>query len=99
MPKSPKMDVGDNVPIAGDSQHTLMVAQAVTKALTDDDQLSPMAIRAKETLGGERMRVVADTGSSHGHAIKAGAEAGMAAYVPKPSASANTTRGLFGRAV
>jgi transposase len=46
-PKSPKVDVGYNVQIAIDSRHQLIVAQDVTNAVTDDDQLSPMAISAE----------------------------------------------------
>jgi hypothetical protein len=97
MPKSPKVDVGDNMQIAVDSTHKLMVEQDVTNAVTDADQLSPMAIRAKETLGVERMRAVADMGSYHGHESKACDEAGIEAYVPTPSTSAHTTLGLFGK--
>jgi hypothetical protein len=96
MPKSPKVDVGDNVQIAVDSQHQLMVAQDVTKAVTDADQLSPLALRAKETLGVERLRVVADMGDSHGPEIKTCDEAGIDASVPKPSTSAHTKLGRFG---
>jgi transposase len=97
MPKSPKVDVGYNVQIAVDSQHKLIVAQDVTNAVTDDDQLSPLAMKAKETLGVERLRVVADMGYYHGHEIKTCDEAGIDAYVPKPSTSANTKLGLFGK--
>jgi transposase len=97
MPKSPKVDVGYNVQVAVDRKHKLLVAQDVTNAITDDDQLSPMAMRAKETLGVERIRAVADMGYSHGHEIKACEEAGIEAYVPKPSTSANTKLGLFGK--
>jgi transposase len=97
MPKSPKVDVGYNVQIAVDSKHKLIVERDVTNAITDDDQLSPLAIRAKETLGVERIRAVADMGYDHGHEINACAEAGSDAYVPKPSASANTKLGLLGK--
>jgi transposase len=97
MPKSPKVDVGYNVQIAVDSKHKLIVEQDVTNAITDDDQLSPLAIRAKETLGVERIRAVADMGYYHGHEIKSCEEAGVEAYVPKPSTSANTKLGLFGK--
>jgi hypothetical protein len=95
-PKSPTVAVGDNVPMAVDSQQKLMVEQEVTKASTDDEQLSPLAIRAQETLGVERMRAVADMGDDPGHAIKSCDEAGVEADVPKPSTSANTQLGRFG---
>jgi hypothetical protein len=62
MPKSPKVAVGYNVQLAVDSQHKLMVEQDVTKAITDDDHLSPMAMRAKETLGGDQLRAIAAMG-------------------------------------
>jgi transposase len=62
MPKSPQVDGGDHVQIAVDSTPQLMVEQDVTHAITDDDPLSPMAIRATETLGVERMSAVADMG-------------------------------------
>jgi hypothetical protein len=88
-PKSPQVDGGDHVQLAVDSQHTLVVEQNVTKANTADDRLSPMARRAKATLRVERIRAVADTGSAHGHELKACEEVGMAADVPQPSTSAN----------
>jgi transposase len=96
-PKSSQVDVGDNRQIAVDSTHKLLVEHDVTKAVTDAEQLSPMAIRAKERLGVERMRAVADMGSSHGHELNACDEAGIEAYVPTPSTSAHTTLGLFGK--
>jgi hypothetical protein len=83
--------------MAVDSPHQLRVAQDVTPVLTEDAQLRPMAMRAKEMLGVEQMRAVADMGDDHGHAINAWAEAGMAACGPTPSTSANPTRGLFGQ--
>ena len=97
MPKSPKVDVGDNGQIAVDSQPTLMVEPDVTHAVTDDDPLSPLARSAQEPLGVERMSAVADMGYDHGHEINAGDEAGLDADVAKPSTSANTTLGLFGK--
>jgi hypothetical protein len=51
MPKSPKVDVGDNVPTAVDAKHKLRVEQRVTKAVTDVEQLSALVIAAKGTLG------------------------------------------------
>jgi hypothetical protein len=39
-----------------------MVEQDVTKDITDDDHLSPMAMRAKETLGGDQLRAIAAMG-------------------------------------
>lgn len=97
MPKSPKVDVGYNVQVAVDDQHKLIVEQDVTNAVTDDDQLSGMAIKAKEALGVDQMKVVADMGYYHGHEIKACEEEGIEPYVSKPLTSANTKLGLYGK--
>jgi hypothetical protein len=62
MPKSPRVDVGYNVQTAIDDKHKLIVEQDVTNAVTDVDQMSGIAIKAKETLGVDHMKVVADMG-------------------------------------
>jgi transposase len=62
MPHSPKAPVGYNVQTAVDSKHQLIVAQAVTNEVTDRDQLSPMALAAKATLGVDQLKAVADMG-------------------------------------
>lgn len=98
MPKSPKVDVGYNVQTAVDAQHKLIVEQHVTNAVTDVDQLSAMARTAKEALGVEHLKVVADMGSYHGEEIKACEEAGIAPYSAKPLTSANRKLGLYGKA-
>ena len=97
MPQSPKGDGGDNVQMAVASQHQRIVEQDVTKAITADDQLGPLAMRATETLRVDQRRAVADMGSSHGHEINACDEAGMEAYVSQPSTSANPKHGRFGK--
>ena len=97
MPKSPTVDVGDTVPMAVDRTQTLMAEQDVTKAITAEAQLSPMAIRVQETLGVDPMSAVADMGYSHGRELNACEAADLDAYVPKPSPSAHTKRGLFRR--
>jgi transposase len=66
MPKSPKAPVAYNVQTAVDSKHHLIVAQEVTNEVTDRNQLSQMAIEAKETLAVDECKVVADMGYSHG---------------------------------
>jgi transposase len=62
MPKSPKVDVGYNSQVAVDAKHHLFGVQDVTNAVTAVDQLSGMAIQAKEALGVEQLTVVADMG-------------------------------------
>ena len=51
MAKSPKAPVAFNVQVAVDEKHKLIVTQDVTNAVTDRDQLSNIAIQAKEALG------------------------------------------------
>ena len=97
MPKSPKAPVAYNVQMAVDSKHHLIVAQDVTNDVTDRDQLSRMAVEAKETLGVEQIKAVADMGYSHGKELKTCLDAGIEPYVARPDTSANTKLGLFGK--
>jgi transposase len=96
MPKSPKVNVGYNVQVVVDDRHKLIVEQDVTNDVTDDDLLSPMAIKAKKALGVEHIQAVADMGYFHGKEVKICEEAGIEVYIPKPDTSANTKLGLFG---
>ena len=97
MPKSPKVNVGYNVQVAVDARHKLIVDQDVTNAVSDNDLLSPMAIKAKEALGVEHIQVVADMGYYHGKEVKTCEEAGIEVYISRPYTSANTKLGLFGK--
>jgi len=97
MPKSPKAAVAYNVQTVVDSKHHLIVAQDVTNEVTDRDQLSPMAIAAKEMLQVEQLAAVADAGYAHGKELKICQAAGIEVYVPRPDTSANTQLGLFGK--
>jgi transposase len=97
MPKRPKVDVGYNTPVAVDAKHHLFVVQDVTNAVTDVDQLSGIAIQAKEALKVEQLTVVADMGYYHGEEITTCEEAGIEPYVAKPLTSANRKLGLFGK--
>jgi transposase len=54
MPKSPKAPVAYNAQTAVDSKYHLIVAQDVTNDVTDRDQLSRIALEAKESPGVER---------------------------------------------
>lgn len=97
MPQSPKVPVGYNVQVAVDSKHQLIVEQAVTNAVTDQDQLSPMAQATQEMLGVEHLEVVADRGYYDGDQVKACDGKGIICYIEKPLTSANTKLGLFGK--
>jgi transposase/macrodomain Ter protein organizer (MatP/YcbG family) len=88
-----RIEVCYNVQTAVDAKHKLIVAEDVTNAAADRDQLSPMA--AQEVLGGATPVVVADRGYYHGAEIKACLDAGMTPLVPRPLTSANEALGLF----
>jgi hypothetical protein len=97
MPKRPKGDVADNMHVAVDATLHLMVAQAVTHAITDVDQLRRMAIQAKEAVGVAQVKVVAEMGDSHGDASNACEGASIEPYGAKPLTSAHRKLGLYGK--
>jgi transposase len=90
-----RIEVCYNVQTAVDAKHKLIVAEEVTNAAGDRDQLSPMATAAQEVLGGATPVVVADRGYYHGTQIKACLDSGLTPLVPRPLTSANEARGLF----
>jgi transposase/macrodomain Ter protein organizer (MatP/YcbG family) len=90
-----RIEVCYNVQTAVDAKHKLIVAEDVTNAAADRDQLSPMAGAAQDVLGGATPVVVADRGYYHGAEIKACLAGGMTPLVPRPLTSANEARGLF----
>lgn len=90
-----RIEVCYNVQTAVDAKHKLIVAEDVTNAAGDRDQLRPMATAGQEVLGGATPVVVADQGYYHGAEIKTCLEAGLTPLVPRPLTSANEARGLF----
>jgi transposase/macrodomain Ter protein organizer (MatP/YcbG family) len=90
-----RIEVCYNVQTAVDAKHKLIVADDVTNAAGDRDQLSPLATAAQEVLGGATPVVVADQGYYHGAEIKTCLGVGLAPLVPRPITSANEARGLF----
>ncbi|MGH8568510.1 MAG: transposase, partial [Gammaproteobacteria bacterium] len=84
-----------NVQTAVDAKHKLIVAETVTNAAGDRDQLSPLAVAAQEVLEAPAPVVVADQGYYHGAEIKTCLEAGITPLVPRPITSANAALGLF----
>lgn len=88
-------EVGYNVQTVVDDKHQLIVEHEVTNDPTDHAHLAEMALRAKETLGVEKLAVVADMGYYDGAEVKQCAEAGVTTYIPKPLTSVNKRRGLF----
>jgi transposase len=90
-----RIEVCYNVQTAVDAKHKLIVAEEVTNAAADRDQLSPMASAAQDILGDATPVVVADQGYYHGSEIKTCLAAGATPLVPRPRTSANAPRGLF----
>jgi transposase len=84
-----------NVQTAVDAKHKLIVAETVTNAAGDRDQLSPLATAAQEILQAPAPVVVADQGYYHGAEIKTCLAAGITPLVPRPLTSANQALGLF----
>ncbi len=89
--------VGYNVQVAVDAEHHLIVAHEVTNVGHDRTQLFNMAEQAKEAIATEKLTVVADRGYFKGEEILDCAEAGITTYLPKPQASGNLAKGLFGK--
>jgi transposase len=83
-----------NVQTAVDSKHKLIVANDVTNDTGDRDCLSPMALQAKDILGGP-FDAVADVGYYHGEEVKTCLDAGITPYIARPVTSANQKLGLF----
>jgi transposase len=96
-PRKFGVSVGYNAQTAVDEKHHLIIEQEVTNAVTDIDQLSSMAIRSKEALGVETLKVVADAGYCNAKEIHACEEAGIEAYIPKINTSNSTKKGLYGK--
>ena len=82
-PKKFKVGVGYNAQVAVDDKNHLIVEQDVTNAVTDIDQLSDIAIKAKNSLSLDKVKVVADAGYCNAKEIKACDDAGIEAYTPR----------------
>jgi transposase len=89
--------VAYNVQISVDAKNKLIVDHEVTNACTDTEQLSPMALRAKETLGVEELEVVADKGYYNSEQVATCAKGGVSPYIPKINNSSNRREGLYSK--
>ena len=87
-----------NVQAAVDAKRHLIVAHEVTNAGRDRAQLAPMAIAAGEVMGKKKQRAIADRGYFSGLQIKACADVGHSAVLPKPTISHAKAEGRFDRA-
>ncbi len=88
MPVAQGVDVCYNVELAVDKKHKLIVTHAVTTAVTDKDQLAPMAKAAKQVLEVEELDAVADKGFYHGEQVKECEQATIQASIPQKNAIA-----------
>jgi hypothetical protein len=82
--KHGKRMVGYNTQIAVDDKHKLLVDIEVTNDGNDQQQLAPMASRAKATLEIETLTVVADAGYYNSTHLKDCEDAGIEVYVAEP---------------
>ena len=74
---------GYNVQIAVDDRHKLIVASEVVNDGNDNGQLHAMALAAKQALGVETLRALADVGYYNGETLKACETDAIVAYVPQ----------------
>jgi transposase len=88
-------DMSYNVQIAVDSKHKLIVDADVTNDAADVQQLSRMALRAKETLGVAHLEAIADAGYYKSEEIRRCEENDITCYVPEPEKSHNKKDGLY----
>lgn len=90
--------VGYNVQTAVDAKHHLIVAHEVTNTGTDRDQLTSMAIQARDAMGVEELTAIADRGYFKSEEILASHEAGITVFVARTETSNATAEGRFGKA-
>jgi transposase len=74
--------VGYNAQIAVDAANHLIVAEEVTQEPSDTALLTPMAVAAKEVLGVDEIKVVADRGYYSHEQMRLCAEQAIETYVP-----------------
>jgi transposase len=79
-------DISHNIQTAVDEKNHLIVAVDVTSNAQDNGQLVPMAEKAKEELGVEKITVIADKGYYNGKCLKHCQENGIKAIVSKQKA-------------
>jgi hypothetical protein len=90
--------VGYNVQMAVDARHHLIAAHEVTNVGSDRSQLHPMALAARDAMGKNKLKALADRGYYFGEQIKSCKDAGITALVPKPDTSSAHFDGRFGKA-
>ena len=87
-----------NVQTVVDAEHALIVTHEVTAEATDNTSLQPMAQAAREALGIDSLKIVADAGYSNGAQAEALEAQGIVPHVPANRAVNNQGDGsLFDR--
>ena len=89
--------VGYNVQTAVDAEHHLIVAHDVTNVGHDRTQLAPMALKAQEATGCEKVPALADRGYFNGEQVLACEGTGVLPCVPKTLWPSISERGFFTR--
>src|SRR5215475_14097539 len=89
--------VGYNVQVAVGTEHHLIVTHDVVNIGNDRGQLARMSKQAKQTLGTNKLDVIADRGYFDGQEILACAQAGITVTLPKPVTSGAKAEGRFGK--
>jgi hypothetical protein len=84
--------VGYNLQSAVDSKHHLIIAHVVTNVGSDRRQLPMMAKQAKDILGTNKLKVVADKGYYKGEEIRECELSDIVPYVAKPRTPPNRTK-------
>ncbi len=90
--------VGYNVQAAVDAKHHLIVAHEVTNVGSDRAQLAPMAAAAREAMGKNKLKAVADRGYYNAPQIKECHDTGIETILPKPTTSNAKAEGRFDKA-
>jgi transposase len=86
-----QVGVGYNVQVAVDAKHHLIVEPEVVQEANDRGQLSSMAMAAKQELGVEQVKVVADKGYHEAGQLEACEQAGIETYVSAPGSTSGRT--------
>ncbi|SFD23831.1 Transposase DDE domain-containing protein [Devosia psychrophila] len=89
--------VGYNVQAAVDTEHHIVVANAVTNRGHDRSHLLEMAKAAQAETVDAEMIALADRGYYEGEQIRSCDEAGIIAMVPEPNISPAQARGFWGK--
>lgn len=77
------VDLCYNTQIAVEAKNKLIVEYDVTNHPSDDQELSPMAARAREALAVDHLKATADKGYYSGEQIQRCGESGVTPYVPE----------------